>query len=129
MVCVYGGCTAASYAIPQITVFEVPILTRQQYKQWQTHQHVRHDEHQQQLNTQSFEKSKSSRLPAPSKWDRLSRRYRYTLHCLLCRYVAKDTPNVSYVNCHQVIHNLREEAKASGGQGPPVVVAGHQSYV
>jgi polyribonucleotide 5'-hydroxyl-kinase len=38
--------------------------------------------------------------------------------------VAEDTPNVSYINSHQVIHNLREEAKASGGQGPRVVVAG-----
>jgi polyribonucleotide 5'-hydroxyl-kinase len=38
--------------------------------------------------------------------------------------VAEDTPNVSYINCHQVIHNLREEAKSSGGQGPRVVVAG-----
>ena len=38
--------------------------------------------------------------------------------------MAEDTPNVSYINSHQVIHNLREEAKASGGQGPRVVVAG-----
>jgi polynucleotide 5'-kinase involved in rRNA processing len=50
-------------------------------------------------------------------------------YCLLllsscCSYVAEDTPNVSYINCHQIIHNLREEAKASGGQGPRVVVAG-----
>jgi hypothetical protein len=43
--------------------------------------------------------------------------------CLVaCSYVAQDTPNVSYINSHQVIHNLREEAKASGGQGPCVVV-------
>uniref|UniRef100_A0A383VI97 Protein CLP1 homolog n=1 Tax=Tetradesmus obliquus TaxID=3088 RepID=A0A383VI97_TETOB len=39
-------------------------------------------------------------------------------------YVAEDTPNVSYINCHQVLHNLRQEAQASGGQGPRVVVAG-----
>lgn len=31
---------------------------------------------------------------------------------------------MSYINTHQVIHNLREQAKESGGQGPRVVVAG-----
>ena len=40
------------------------------------------------------------------------------------RYVAEDTPNVSYLNCHHIISNLRDEAKQKGGQGPRVVVAG-----
>lgn len=46
------------------------------------------------------------------------------LKFLLHRYVAEDTPNVQYINAHQVIQNLREEAKASGGQGPRVMVVG-----
>eukprot|EP00775_Hariotina_reticulata_P005941 gene5941-6180_t len=39
-------------------------------------------------------------------------------------YVAEETPNVSYLNSHHVINNLRDEAKQKGGQGPRVVVAG-----
>eukprot|EP00878_Enallax_costatus_P020432 GHUV01021603.1.p1 GENE.GHUV01021603.1~~GHUV01021603.1.p1 ORF type:complete len:399 (+),score=77.73 GHUV01021603.1:540-1736(+) len=39
-------------------------------------------------------------------------------------YVAEETPNVSYVNTHKVLHNMREAAKQSGGQGPRVLIAG-----
>jgi polyribonucleotide 5'-hydroxyl-kinase len=31
---------------------------------------------------------------------------------------------VSYINTHQVLHNLRTAAAAAGGQGPRVLVAG-----
>lgn len=41
-----------------------------------------------------------------------------------CRYKAEETPNVSYVNTHKILHNLREQAKQSAGQGPRVLIAG-----
>ncbi len=41
-----------------------------------------------------------------------------------CRYAADDTPNAHYLNTHHVINNLRQEARASGGQGPRVLVVG-----
>lgn len=41
-----------------------------------------------------------------------------------CSYLAEETPNVSYINSHQILHNLRKAAREGGSQGPRVVVAG-----
>eukprot|EP01121_Diplochlamys_sp_Union-15-3_P006847 TRINITY_DN1738_c0_g1_i1.p1 TRINITY_DN1738_c0_g1~~TRINITY_DN1738_c0_g1_i1.p1 ORF type:complete len:348 (-),score=55.36 TRINITY_DN1738_c0_g1_i1:304-1347(-) len=39
-------------------------------------------------------------------------------------YVADETPMVTYINCHQICNDLREEAKERKSSGPRVMVVG-----
>lgn len=40
------------------------------------------------------------------------------------RYVADDTPMLSYMNTHTVLNNRRQEALQAGKRGPHVIVLG-----
>lgn len=46
------------------------------------------------------------------------------LSCCRHSYKSSETPNVQYINTHQVLQNLRQQAKDNKGQGPRVLVAG-----